>query len=251
MESALNHVGMDYEIIDAVDGRDIDLDDPAVLASGTLSMLPRWKQPNAVGCALSHLAACRRILDQRQRSALILEDDVQLSADVGVVAEEVARLLGPAEVALLTYRSRTAPCLLRSEGALSLPGSRLLADPVNISQLGCAAAYVITYAACNRMLAHFPPVRVAADSWSFFQDNAVFDRLRCVAPMPVNLSDAFRSTIGHSPPGTPKAYFSDLLDHTRFPPVRRLLSTRRRKINDSESTVEFVPRPSSSNRPER
>jgi GR25 family glycosyltransferase involved in LPS biosynthesis len=189
----LDRTGLDYEFITAVDGRTIDLEDrrlvdPRLLAKNNFPA-------GTAGCALSHLQAYRRILEDGADAALVLEDDVELPDDLGALAHALAAHLTGAEVVLLNYASPTR-CRVSPEGSVPLAASRLLALPIDITDLVNAAAYVITRPACERMLESAPPIRANADDWHYFYTEGIIDRIRCVLPLPVDKAAKFESTIG-------------------------------------------------------
>ena len=189
----LDRTGLDYEFITAVDGRTIDLEDrrlvdPRLLAKNNFPA-------GTAGCALSHLQAYRRILEDGADAALVLEDDVELPDDLGALAHALAAHLTGAEVVLLNYASPTR-CRVSPEGSVPLASSRLLALPIDITDMVNAAAYVITRPACERMLESAPPIRANADDWHYFFTEGIIDRIRCVLPLPVDKAAKFESTIG-------------------------------------------------------
>lgn len=189
----LDRTGLDYEFITAVDGRTIDLEDrrlvdPRLLAKNNFPA-------GTAGCALSHLQAYRRILEDGADAALVLEDDVELPDDLGALAHALAAHLTGAEVVLLNYASPTR-CRVSPEGSVPLASSRLLALPIDITDMVNAAAYVITRPACERMLESAPPIRANADDWHYFYTEGIIDRIRCVLPLPVDKAAKFESTIG-------------------------------------------------------
>src|SRR5205823_1114202 len=99
----LRKTGIDYEIITAVDGRDLNMHDSAIIDS---SLIAKNSFPaGTAGCALSHLRVYRKMIADGLDEALILEDDVTLPADLGALADAVAGHLTGAEVALLNYGS--------------------------------------------------------------------------------------------------------------------------------------------------
>jgi Glycosyltransferase family 25 (LPS biosynthesis protein) len=145
----LKKTGLDYEIITAVDGRDLDLDDPAIVDPSFFTKVQLVA--GTVGAALSHQSAYQKIIAAGLDKALVLEDDIELPADLENLADAVADQLVGAEVALLSYAGRE-PCRMSREGSIDLPSGRLLALPVDINEsLASASAYVITREACERM----------------------------------------------------------------------------------------------------
>jgi glycosyl transferase, family 25 len=246
----LQKTNLDYEIITGIDGRDLDLSDPAIADPSVISAnrLPA----GTVGCALSHIEAYQRIIAEGADEALILEDDVNLPDDLGSVIDALAEYLTGAEVALLNYHADEV-CQLSSTDAISLPSSRLLALPIDVSQLTSAGAYVITRTACERMTKHMPPVRANADDWQFFYNEELLDRIRGVWPPVVIKNPKLDSTIGSYSLGSAddlKARLLRPIVRRKVPILRQIIIHRRQRIfrerNQSEvvSDVPFINKPS-------
>ena len=239
----LKKTGLDYEIITAVDGRDLDLSDPTIvdpsLATKTASMA------GAAGCAFSHLSAYRKIIADGLDAALMLEDDVILPSDLGILADAVADQLAGAEVVLLSYNTPYPPCKLGREGSIHLPSSRLLALPIDINQwLMSSGAYIITREACERMIKCAPPVRVPIDDWRFFYREGVLDRVRCVTPVPVPNNSKLVSTIGSYTLGSGlRARILWPLVNRKIPLLHQALSYRRQRIQRRWYRSELVDMP--------
>lgn len=243
----LRRTGLDYEIITAVDGHDLDLHDTTIIDP---SLCARNSFPaGTAGCALSHLRAYQKVIADGLDEALILEDDVMLPADLGALADAVGRHLTGAEVALLNYGSPDT-CKIALDGSVDLSPARLLALPIDIRQLVNAGAYVITRAACKRMTESAPPVRANADDWRFFYQEGILDRVRCVLPLAVVKSPKFESTIGlYSLGNGVKSRIAGPLVRHKVPLLHQVLLYRRQRILrrwDRSEIVDlpFVERPS-------
>jgi glycosyl transferase family 25 len=189
----LRRTGLDYTIISAVDGRDLDLNDSSRIDPSFL--VGNSFPAGSAGCTLSHQLAYQQILKDGRGEALILEDDVTLPADLGTLLDAVAGHLTGAEVALINYASKDT-IKVSMEAAVDLPCSRLLALPIDLGELVNTAAYVITREGCQRMTERATPVRTNADAWRFFYKQGFLDRIRCVVPLAVDKSPEFESTIG-------------------------------------------------------
>jgi glycosyl transferase, family 25 len=237
----LRKTGLDYEIITAVDGRDLDLHDPAIIHS---ALFAKNSFPaGTAGCALSHLRVYQKVLADGPDKALILEDDVTLPPDLGAIANAVAGHLPGAEVALLNYASPDT-CKLSLEGAVDLPSSRLLALPIDVGQLANAAAYVITREACKRMSESVLPVRANADDWQFFYKEGILDRVRCVLPVAVAKNPKFESTIGlYSLGNGVKARLVEPFIRHKIPPFHQVILYRRQRIMHQMERSEIVNSP--------
>lgn len=237
----LKKTGLDYELVTAVDGRDLDMSDTSVIHPSFLNRT--MGSSGSAGASLSHLSVYRKIIEDGHDAALILEDDVRLPADLARLADSVAGQLDGAEVVLLSVDSPD-PCQLGTAGAVTLPGGRLLALPLNVAQPRSAGAYLITREACERFVKCLPPVRVQADSWSSFYREGMLDRLRCVAPLPVLKNPNFVSTIGiYSLGNGIRARLVGPLVRGKVPGLHQLLSYRRERIFRQWGQAEVVDRP--------
>jgi len=70
----LDRLGVEYKIVDAVDGAAIPPDEQAKLIAPGANL-----QPSEIGCYLSHAAAWEFLLESPREAALILEDDARLA----------------------------------------------------------------------------------------------------------------------------------------------------------------------------
>ena len=245
----LKKTSLDYEIITAVDGRDLDVRDPAIVDPSlpyidpSLPIVDIGLAAGTAGAALSHLRVYRKIIKDGVDEALVLEDDVLLPADIGSLADAVANQLSGAEVALLNVDSPD-PCRMSREGSIRLPSSRLLALPIDIRQPRSAGAYVITREACERMVKCLLPVRVQADTWWFFYREGLLDRVRCVVPLPVLKDPKFTSTIGSYSlgSGVRGRLVGSLVRH-KIPLLHQALSYRRQRIFCQWGRSELIDMP--------
>ena len=237
----LKKTGLDYEIITAVDGRDLDLHDAAAIDPSFLTRIVC--PPGSAGAALSHVSVYRKIIEDRLDVALVLEDDAVLPADLGVLADAVAGQLTGAEVALLSVDS-PEPCKMSRAGSIHLPAGRLLALPIDISQPRSAGAYIITREACERMVKCLLPIQVQADTWWHFYGEGLLDRVRCVVPLPVHKDPKFTSTIGSYSLGDGvRARLIEPLIRNKIPLLHQALSYRRQRIFRQWGRLELVDTP--------
>jgi len=237
----LNKTRVEYEILTAVDGREVDLDDRETI-DPSLSSMTHFLASTA-GAALSHLNACQRIIEDGLDEALVLEDDVDLPDDLGSLCDAVADQMSGAEVALLSYDS-AEPSRMSRDGSIQLPSSRALALPINVRQLTSGGAYIITRAACERMVRFALPIRVNPDEWYFFYRQGVLDRVRCVVPLPVLKNPNFTSTVGSYSLGngvTGRLVWP--LVRRKVPLVHQALRYRRQRIFRQWGRSELVDAP--------
>ena len=83
MAAQLGRAGVSYEIVEAVDGRTLDLSDAGLVHPAADSSFSR----GVFGCVLSHLQVYTKMLADGLGSALVLEDDVILPPDIDALAE--------------------------------------------------------------------------------------------------------------------------------------------------------------------
>jgi glycosyl transferase family 25 len=237
----LSKTGLDYELVQGVDGLQLDLHDTAVVDPALFAK--NAFPAGSAGCALSHLRAHQQILRDGLDEALVLEDDVTLPADLGDLADAVAGHLTGAEVVLLNYGSPHT-CKMSSQGCAELPSSRMLALPIDIAAMVNSAAYVITREACERMAETVLPVRANADDWQFFYREGVLDRIRCVVPLPVDKDPRFGSTIGFYSLGNgAKARLVGPIVRHRIPLLHQVIRYRRGRILRAWGRTEIVDLP--------
>lgn len=168
-----------YSWIDAVDGRALDPARRSTIYDETAAARHnRPLTPPEIGCAASHLAAYRRMVDENLPVALVLEDDALLGHQS---LQAIARVLSHVDPEL------PEAILLSHVGRYSAWRGRRL-DKLHrlyrpYSAYG-AHAYLITLAGARAMLAALQPIRTVADDWRHFMRTGILD-VRAVVPYPV------------------------------------------------------------------
>ena len=234
----LDRCGIDYEIVTAVDGRDLD---PAG------NVVPGYfdkYRPGEAGCALSHMAVYRKVLEAGEECALVLEDDIIVPPELTTIAGAAAKELEGAEVALLNFDSEEIVKVSKID-AVNLPAGRQLLSPVDVRQPSSTASYIITREACARMLDRVFPVETTADDWARFIQAGGIDRLWCVVPLAVRKDPAFGSTLDYYSSTSLKARLLAVIDRLGLGLVQRLVTYRRARIWRRYTRVEFVDEPTS------
>lgn len=237
----LSKVGIDYEIIDAVDG---DLLEPSWVGRASSTWLgPKEFTRGILGCSMSHVNARSAVLSAGLDAAIILEDDVVLPATLKAVAEEAARHMDRSEVVLIQMGCNVPPCELSRQGAVALSSGHMMHYPMDLQNVCCTGAYLITAEACQRMDSSDLPTRASADHWALFHKDGILDRVRCVAPLPVTIDPKFDSTIRHARESW-RDYVYNGLDRVPFPPAHALMALRRRRFLRRWASVRLVDDPS-------
>jgi glycosyl transferase family 25 len=242
MESQLADTGLDFEFVEAVDGRDLtDRDIAQVADRPTIAKYPDWLTPPMLGCCLSHLKTYRRIADSPDDVALVLEDDVILPLDMQQLVHDLSARITVGEVILIYYLGAPGR-RVRLDGSRStpLPSSRILAPPLDGSEVCSTGAYLISRETCRHLAQRISPIRAGPDSWRFFLDSGWIDRLTCVFPAPINVRNDFRSTLDHQVPHSLLGRMSQLAQDHRVFPIHHLLAARRATVRRRSEKVEIV-----------
>lgn len=237
--------GMDYEFVDAVDGREMsDADVERVADAAAVARFPDWLTRAVIATALSHGAALSRIVTDSNEPALVLEDDVVLAPGLPALLDELAPRVQEREVVLLYYfgdpRRRTQ---LRDDGEPSLVGGRRLLTPVVRSDLRSGAAYVVSRAAAEALVEGLLPVRAAADAWGSFLEEGIIERVRCVYPAPVSVSTRFQTTLDHHAPTSLVGSLSARVQDHRANPLTHALRLNRVAIRLRSRRFQIVRGP--------
>lgn len=236
IKAQLTRAALPHTIADAVDGRDLDLNDPTLIGRHLVNE-PTF-HPGVAGCSLSHLKIYQQVLTDGVPVALVLEDDAILPVDINQLAGEISQHLCGAEIALLNFYS-SGPCRLSAKNRVELTSSRSLAYPMDIGNLTSSAAYLITRDACARMAQTILPVRVHADDWAHFYQVGALDQVRCVDPRPVRQHWGLDSTMSHSTPNGFRARIRETIVRYRVPPLYHIRAWSRRNAGRMWTT-EFV-----------
>jgi len=192
MMQQLQVLGIPFEIFPAVDGRKMTEDELARQYDSLRAAREREKMTRAeIGCALSHLAIYRKMVDENIPHALILEDDAELSADLKIILEQLqARYSTGSEIVVLL--SHVPKYLKRSQ--IPLTPNRSLAWTYGLCWN--AHGYFITQQAARRMLQNLYPVWIVADHWLRFQELGIV-AVRALVPYCIGLRAAAEvSSIG-------------------------------------------------------
>ena len=155
----LGSLGIEYEFVDAVDGRILS-DETVVrlLAPGTF--LPKGH----VGCSLSHVKALRCLIQSGAEFALILEDDARLSRSVvGLLSNGVATKEFDYCFLDCENFNKRGPVFFDAGSPFALGDSltahRLSGGPT------ATHAYLITRKAAERRVQHALPIRQPVDAY--------------------------------------------------------------------------------------
>lgn len=153
--------GFDYEIIEAVDGRELQDEATHLLAHN----LPQARLTKGViGCTLSHLYIYSRMVEENIPYALVLEDDITITEPAKDVISTIENGLQP--------RSREI-FLLNTPEAITPVIKKNLTDKVTFYRMARASqspAYILSLETAKALLDFNYPIKYEVDRWVAFRD---------------------------------------------------------------------------------
>ena len=177
IEGQLENLGLPYEVLPAVNGRLLSLEDRRKNYDEVWFIRNEGQAatPGELGCALSHIEAYRLVVERRLPYALILEDDAWLNPNLPQLLQAIEGQASPDEkrVFLLTWFSA-----IDSRKHSTLWSAYHVAD---VKSAYCAHGYVVSNAAARAMLKVLHPVRHLADSWNWLRRHRIV-RILAVFP---------------------------------------------------------------------
>lgn len=194
-------LGLGFETIDAVDGSRLTADDRLRYSQWrSLFHVGRGLTAGELGCALSHLGAYRRMVEEQIPEVVILEDDVQPTRDLLALLGAPTSFPGDWDVVNFDP-------LFRSGGPTPV-GDPLLDGKYRVctyrrNPYG-AACYRIRLAAARRLLDVAYPVRMTADDL-IFRPRPAGLRWYGVEPAVVMRGDLRSELVARSDAATPRA----------------------------------------------
>lgn len=201
-----------WEFLDAIEGRKLDADELHRCYDDEAARKRYGKglPIGHVGCALSHIEAYRRVIDQGLDAALILEDDALIGEHALLVIERLLARLSADEPTLILFSHAK---YYRPFGGWRLDRERKL-YPVHMAR--GTHGYLVTRGVASRMLEAMPRVTVVPDHWEVIRDLCRIN-IFAVVPYPIGRSPV----AGYSSmPALPLA--SGIGDKTRAEQWRRL-----------------------------
>ncbi len=196
MEQQLNRLGLAFQRVEAIDGKDLTPD--RIREVAVPERVEEWKfllTPNAIGCAMAHLRAYQMFLDDGGETAIIMEDDVELLDGFKHAGAVCADVLPEGAVALLYFHGERHK--FSSKNSIPLGGGRSLHAALTAWGAYTAGAYILSRSTARSIADFNYPVYTTADSWGVFRREGLINSLWAVLP-PVTAPAHFSSDIGYS-----------------------------------------------------
>ena len=223
----LQALGLEYELVDGVDGRALPAEEHArLLAPGVT-----FSSPGVVGCYMSHMAVYRRLVETGAAAALVLEDDATLNpAIVPLLRAGPARL--DFDYCFLDCANDREPVFYDPDARLPL-GHGFTAYGLSGGPEGTHAMIVTRQAAALR-LSHGLPIQNAFDFYDMLPGRPRFAAI--LAPRGAGVAmTSLHSMISPRREQTPPAFaalrrqvwFPTMRDTLRLRPVKGMLLRRR------------------------
>ena len=232
----LNHIAQrsaQKPVVLGVVGREVLERDPQFPRNPALS-------PGQLGCALSHLAAYRHMVENGVRQAIILEDDAALPEGFDDLARAVLAELRAGEV--IALHSPTMEKNVFSSHASRRFGRSLMVTPLWAGAVRTCLCYAIDIGAARGILRGNDPVTYVADNFRDFYAHGFVNHLRILSPAAVEVA-TFESVIGYHAEGSLMQRLAHVLNRT--PGIRHLLRLRRRRLRMSRDRNHVIrPEPS-------
>lgn len=181
MERQLEELGItNYEFFSAIDGRDLSDEE---LQKYVYDYPACQLTLGEIGCALSHYYLYKKIVENNEKSALILEDDINLSESFSDGLEIIEQIMQSPKAKVLVMgllnRVRNKP---RKVG-----WGDYQEYPV-ISAYG-TYGYAINQSGAKNLLHHLLPIRYEADMFRYFQENGWIEEFHGLYPPLLRIVD--------------------------------------------------------------
>lgn len=179
MERLLGAQGLEFERLDAVDGKRLDAEEIA-----------RWSQkkpdgslclsPSEVGCMLSHRHAWEKIAAMETGHAAVLEDDIHFSAEAAAFLKSGKWIPADAEIVKIETVKKWKTVV--SKTSIPLDHGHSLAKL--LGQHFGTGGYIVTASGARRLLQEIGAVHMAIDQIMFDPASDLFTRLSIYQIMP-------------------------------------------------------------------
>ncbi len=229
MESQLKRLNLDYEIFDAVNGRDLTMTEiEKYYDMEYFRNKPDYYSWGMAGCTLSHYFLYQKIVADGVQKALILEDDMIINDDLSIILPTLEDKLKPDEVIMLFYQSKSPIHVSISENINEKQRYKLY--QVNkLKGLGSTAGYILGIETAKKLSTGLFPISNVPDDWEKFYQRNFLNGIRIVYPFILDNSYAATTINSSFEKVNLKGRLLHLIDEHKIFPIYHLLARRRKK----------------------
>jgi len=158
-QAQLNRAGVDAERVSAIDGAALSPSERRAVVASFHTILARGRlcTDGQIGCALSHHAVYRRMVDEDIPVAIVFEDDILLTSNFPDSLAYAASLVDATKRQVFLFSDGTYPPISDTSHAFA-----------RATEGDCSEAYLITLPAARELLRVNSPIVVPLDSWCRF-----------------------------------------------------------------------------------
>ena len=232
-------LGLNYEIFDAVRGSSLSEKELAEKVDmQEVAKYPNWLTPNMLGCSLSHMGVYKKMSNSSEEWHLVLEDDVVIDNDLKNILTHIEENGDSFKEHLVMLYGVSYKSIIELSSIpiteVSGKGIYKLESPT----IGSTGAYVIHRDTAKRLLEKNEKIKVAPDTWHFFQEQKALDKIYCVYPFAAR-PGFFESTIGYINKNSFVFKVKNYIERNKVPILYSLLKLNRKKIWEGSSRVVF------------
>ena len=238
----LSSLGLDYEIIDAVDYLELTPADYETLTDQEAVRKNPYLSKGSIACSLSHIKIYKRMVQDSIDVSLVLEDDAQLPKNIKQLLAVVEGNIQQNEVIALSYFNHhdSKPIThLSQDERTPLGGVGELVYPIDLHDIASTMAYVITKNVAEKMIDILMPISVQTDYWGVYYDKGAFDSFRCLYPVPVRAA-LVRSSIDYEAGKTLISRLAAVIRKHNVPVLVSYLNRRAGKMQEQKYYFDFV-----------
>lgn len=187
METLLKNVSIEYEFFPAVYGKEIKNLDEVYDKERALKARKHELTVGEIGCALSHRAIYKKMIDENIRQALILEDDIEILPHFFEVYKALSSFDVGNKIILLGTNATKRKKMIWKKKLTDTHSMYLV-----LNSYAGTYGYVIGLKAAKKIYEHSDKVFLTADEWKYYRR---LSQIWLVSPSIVKSTDALFGSI--------------------------------------------------------
>lgn len=188
MQDILKGIPIDYEFFPAVYGKSITNIEQFYDSKLAEKRAKRQLNVGEIGCALSHKAIYKKMIDENISQALILEDDISFLPNFFEVYTAMSQFNVGNKVVLLGTTAKKPMKKVWKKNLFNNYSMYLV-----LNSYGGTYGYIIGLDAAKRIYYHNEKVFIEADKWKYYRR---LSQIWLVSPSIVEVNEVFPSEIG-------------------------------------------------------